>query len=193
MLRFALACALIIATGPVFAADLGTPRLSDKSAIQSWFDPSRFLTTGGAKYAAGRILSIEPQLGLGYEMRERDISSGYDEVAHRVHAWAGSKLALSRAVSLSVAAKLPLYTYTLIGRRFGDDLSYQSPVSRQDYDLFHHPGGNLGWSSEVGFHLSRWSELDLFFDQTPFAGAEGENRAGQTDQRIGTRLIFHFW
>lgn len=192
MLRTFATAGILLAALPVCAADLGAPRLSDSTAVEKFFDPDRLLTTGGVKYEASETFSLEPEVGLGYERRGKEVSSGYDEVVHKLHARAGGRLNLSNALYFSAAAKLPVYTYQFTERRTGGDLSFQAPLTRQDYDLFRRPGENVGWSSEAGVRLGGRTELNVFYEQTPSAGFQGGSRFGQTEERFGTHLIFRF-
>jgi hypothetical protein len=187
-----VAAVLLLATAPAMAADLGTPQLSEPLGARNFFDPERLLTTGGVKYEAVRSFSLEPEVGVGHEKREQEITGGYEEVVHKVHARAGGKLSLTNVLYFSAAAKLPVYTYELANRRLGSDLSFQAPLSRQDYDLVRRPGMNMGWSSEAGFRLGGGTELTIFYDQTPFAGVQGGSRPDSTEERFGTRFILHF-
>jgi hypothetical protein len=192
LLRWVVAGIMLFTTQPLFAADLGTPRLSDSLPTSQFFDPDRFLTNGGMKYEASQSFSLEPEVGLGYERREKVVSGGYDEVVHKVHARAGGRLNLASNVYFSAAAKLPVYTYQLEDRSIVGDFSLQAPLSHNDYDLFHHPGESLGWSTEAGIRLGGLTELNLFYDKTPYIEFAGGSPLGQTDERFGTRLIFRF-
>lgn len=192
LLRRLVAGLVLLTAQPLFAADLGTPRLSDSLPTYRFFDPDRFLTTGGMKYEASRSFTLEPEVGFGYERWEKVASSGYDEVVHKVHARAGGRLNLASNVYLSAAAKLPVYTYQHEDRRIGGDLSFQTQLSHNDYDLFRHPGENLGWSTEAGIRLGGLTELNIFYDMTPFTGFAGGSPFGQMDERFGTRFIFRF-
>ena len=183
---------VLLAAHPLFAADLGTPRLSDSLLPYKFFDPDRLLTTGGVKYEASPSFSLEPEVGLGYVRRGKEVSSGYDEVAHKVHALAGGRLNLANTVHFSAAAKLPVYTYQLSDRRIGSDLSFQTPLTRNDYDLFRRPVENLGWCSEAGIRLGGQTELNIFYDLTPLTGFAGGSPFGKTEERFGTRFIFRF-
>ena len=183
---------VLLAAQPLFATDLGTPRLSDSPATYKFFDPDRLLTTGGVKYEASPSFSLEPEVGLGYERLGKELGSGYDEVVHKVLARAGGRLNLASTIYFSASAKLPVYTYQLEDRRIGGDLSFMAPVTHNDYDLLRRPGGNLGWSSEAGIRLGGQTELNIFYDQTPFTGFVGGSPYGQTEERFGTRFMFHF-
>lgn len=182
----------MLAAASAYAADLGTPRLSD-DFTRSYFNPDRFLTGGGIKYEPAQNFTLEPQVGFGYGSWEREAGSGYDEVIHKIHAQAGGKVDLSGMVFISAAAKVPVYTYQLTGHSGSGVFSFQPPATRHDYDLIRHPGGNLAWTGEMGVHLGLGADLNLFYDMTPFAaGTTGMNSVGQSEERVGTRIIFHF-
>jgi len=184
--------ALIFLARFACGADLGTPRLSDSIATQKYFDPDRFLTSGGLKYEAAPSFTLEPQLGVGYEKLEMETGSGSGEVFHKLHAEAGGRLNLPGMLYFSAAAKIPVYTYEMTGRRSAGDDSFQYKSGRQSYDLFSRSGESLSWTGEVGIHLGLGTDLNIFYDQTPFSGPLGGNRAGQVEEKFGTRLIFHF-
>ena len=176
-----------------YGADLGTPRLSDSFETQKYFDADRYLSSGGLKYEPAPSFTLEPQVGVGYEKLEMETSGSIGEVFHKVHAQAGGRLDLSRMLYFSAAAKLPVYTYEMTGRRGGGDDSFQYTVGRQSYDLFSRSAESLSWTGEVGIRLAPGTDLNLFYDQTPFAGSLGGSRSGQMEEKFGTRIIFRFW
>jgi hypothetical protein len=92
----------------------------------------------------------------------------------------------------SAAAKIPVYTYEMTGRRSAGDESFQYTSGRQSYDLFSRSREGLSWTGEVGIHLGLGTDLNIFYDQTPFSGPLGGSRSGQMEEKFGTRLIFHF-
>lgn len=191
VLFFALP-ALVFLARLACGADLGTPRLSDSIATENFFDPDRFLTSGGLKYEATPSFTLEPQLGGGYEKLEMETGGGSGEVFHKLHAEAGGRLNLPGMLYFSAAAKIPVYTYEMTGRRSAGDDSFQYTSGRQSYDLFSRSGETLSWTGEVGIHLGLGTDLNIFYDQTPFSAPLGGNRAGQVEEKFGTRFIFHF-
>jgi hypothetical protein len=190
MLVYVMAVIVFFAPAAL-AANLGTPRLSDNMTTSKFFDPDRLLTTGGLKYEASGNFSLEPEVGLGYVKREQGLSGGYEDTTQKVHARAGGRLNLTDTLHMSAAAKLPVYTYEQAGR-IGGDLSFQAPLTRQDYDLLRHPGGNVGWGGEAGIRLGGQTEFNLFYDVTPLSGYQGGTHFEQTEERFGTRFIFRF-
>jgi hypothetical protein len=77
-------------------------------------------------------------------------------------------------------------------------VSFESTARYSGQDLGTRPGYDFtrsfrttpGWTGEVGLHLSRWSDLTLYYDQSPVPG--WLSGATQQEERIGTRLIFRF-
>jgi hypothetical protein len=191
--RLCTLMALVFLVRVVYGADLGTPRLSDSITTQKYFDPDRFLSTGGLKYEAGSSFTLAPQVGVGYEKLEMEIGSGFGEVFHKVHAQAGGRFDLPGMLYFSAAAKLPVYTYEMTGRRIGGDDSFQYTIGRNNYDLFSHSRENLSWTGEVGIRLSPGANLNIFYDKTPFSGSLGGSRFDQMEEKFGTRIIFRFW
>jgi hypothetical protein len=186
-------CAILLAARVGYGAGLETPRLSDDMAAQKYFDPDRFLSTGGLKYEAGHSFTLEPQVGVGYEKLKMEIGSGYEEVFHKVHAQAGGRLDLPGMLHFSAAAKLPVYTYEMTGLRSGVDNSFQNTVGRYNYDLFSNSTKSLSWTGEVGIRLGLGTDLNIFYDQTRFDSFQGGNRFDRMEEKFGTRIIFRFW
>jgi hypothetical protein len=184
--------ALVFVARAACGADLGTPRLSDSIATQKYFDPERFLSSGGVKYEASPSFTLEPQLGVGYEKLEMETGSGSGEVFHKLHAQAGGRVDLPGMLYFSASAKLPVYTYEMAGNRSAGVDSFQYTTGRQSYDLFNRSGQSLSWTGEAGIHLGLGTDLNIFYDQTPFSGSLGGSRSGQMEERFGTRFIFHF-
>ena len=177
---------LLLCASPLRAAGLGTPNLSAPLATTRFFDPDRYLTTGGMKYSAASELTLEPELGVGYRALERDLPGGAAESIHRVHAQAGWRLSLADTLYLSAAAKLPVYSYQSSGSYGGQDLG-----SRQGYDLVHSFRAVPNWTGEVGMHLNGRADLTLYYDQGLAPGALPG--VGQLEDRVGTRIIWRFW
>jgi len=176
---------LFFSAAPLFAAGLGTPKLSEPLATARFFDPDRLLTTGGVKYSAAGALALEPELGIGYRTLERDLPGGGEEAIHKVHAQAGWRLSLADTLYLSAAAKLPVYSYQMAGSYGGQPLG-----SRQEYDLVRSLRGAPAWTGEVGLHLTSSAEFTLYYDQGLVPG--GVAGISQQEDRVGTRIIWRF-
>jgi hypothetical protein len=176
---------LLLWAAPLLAAGLGTPNLSPPLATARFFDPDRYLTTGGVRYGDAGDLSLEPQLGVGYRAQERDLPGGVEESIHRVHAQAGWRLSLADTLYLSAAAKLPVYSYQSSGSYWGQDMG-----SRQGYDLVHSLRAGPTWTGEVGLRLTDRAALTLYYDQGQAPG--GLPGVAQQEERVGTRLIWRF-
>ncbi len=176
---------LLLAAAAPALADLGAPKLSAPLANPRLFDPERFLTTVGMRYAASPQLTLEPELGVGYRTREREIAGGIEEASHRVHAQAGGRLSLANTVYLSAAAKLPVYSIEKTGSMGGQDLG-----TRQGYDIVRSFRSPLNWTGELGVRLTSWTDLTLFYDQSAVPGYLPGG--AQQEERIGTRIIWRF-
>jgi hypothetical protein len=176
---------LLLLSQPIFAASLATPILSPPIATVKFFDPNRLLTSGGVRYSAATDLTLEPELGFGYRASEREYQGGIEESIHRVHAQAGWRLSLADTLYFSAAAKFPLLTIEAAERYTGQDLGI-----RPGYDFTRGLRNPFTWTGEVGIRVSSWSDLTLYYDQSPVTGwlAGGP----QQEERIGTRLIFKF-
>lgn len=164
---------------------LGTPTLSEPINTTRFFDPDRLLTTGGVKYWAAEDLTLEPELGVGYRATDRDLIGGIATSAHRVHAQAGWRLSLADTFYLSAAAKLPVLTIETAGRYNGQDLG-----TREGYDFTRPFHNSLNWTGEMGIHLSSWTDLTLYYDQSPVSNWMAGSR--QMEERVGTRIILRF-
>ena len=180
-----IALGLQVAASHLYAADLGVPSLTPALSGRHFFDPERFLTTGGLKYSGGTPLTLEPELGVGYTSLERDLPGGIENAVHRVHAQAGWRLSLAD-LYLSAAAKLPVFTYESASRGLGPGPDL---LSRQDYDFAHLSRLSLTWQGEMGIHLGVATDLTLYYDQNSAGSLYG---APQQEERLGTRIIFRF-
>jgi hypothetical protein len=176
---------LLLCAPPLFAAGLGTPSLSPPLATTRFFDPDRLLTTGGLKYSAASDLTLEPELGLGYRAIEREIPGGIEESTHRVHAQAGWRLSLADTLYLSAAAKLPVLSFESAGRYSGQEVG-----TRQAYDFARTFRSVPNWTGELGVHLSSWTDLTLYYDQSSVS--HWLSGGAQQEERIGTRIILRF-
>lgn len=172
-------------TTPLLAASLGTPNLSAPIAMDRFFDPDRYLVTGGVRYGAASDLSLEPEFGVGHRSLERDLPGGAEESIHQVHARAGWRLSLADTLYLSAAAKLPVYSFQSSGSYGGQDIG-----SRQGYDLVHSLKGAPAWTGEVGLRLTDRAALSLYYDQGQVPG--GLPGVALQEERVGTRLIWRF-
>lgn len=181
---FIILLLLLIPTTPAAAASLEAPALSPPLSAAKFFDPDRLVTTGGVKYSASGELSLEPQWGVGYRASARDIFGGITE-SHRLHAQAGWRLSLADTLYLSAAAKLPLLSIDSAGRYTGQDIG-----TRRGYDFARPFKSTPTWTGEVGVHFTSWTDLTLYYDQSPVTSwFQGKP---QQEERIGTRIIFKF-
>ena len=174
--------------GAAFAADLGVPVLSPALVVRDRLNSGNVVKTG-IRLAPTADLVFEPEFGLGHAMWEREVKSGFDEITHKIHAQAGGKVDLFGLVSLSAAAKLPVYTAASSDRWLAG--SYSQPGEfRHDYDILRN-ADKLSWTGEMGLHLGS-ANINLFYDKSRFDDMIGGSRLSEYDEIFGTRLIFRF-
>lgn len=168
------------------AADLGVPVLSPALGVRDRLNSGNVLQTG-IRLAPTADLVFEPQVGLGHVMWEREVKSGFDEITHRVHAQAGGKVDLFGLVSLSAAAKLPVYSAASSDRWLAG--SYSQPGEFR-HDILN-GADKLSWTGEMGLHLGP-ANINLFYDKSRFDDMIGGSRLSEFEETFGTRLIFRF-
>lgn len=190
LLRSAILALLLCATR-LHAAGLDTPKLSEPLSTARFFDADRLLTTAGVKYSAAQDLTLEPELGISYRGREWELHRGVEQASHRLQARAGGRLSVADTLYLSAAAGFPMLTVESVGQYAGEELGTRpGRAARHGYD-FSTPSKNLlSWSAELGLRLSRYTDLTLYYDQTPLYGWSGGML--QQEERIGTRFIIRF-
>jgi len=187
MTKLLAACMLLLVTAtPLLAAGLITPDLSAPLSPARFFDPDRFLTNGGVRFSAASDLTLQPEWGIDYRELERGIPGGViEESTHLVHALAGWRLSLADTLYLSAAAKLPVVTFESADRYTGQEVG-----SRYSYDFARPFRNPLTWTGELGFHLSSWTDLILYYDQSSVSGSL--SGAPKQEELIGTRIILRF-
>lgn len=171
-----------LASGPEASTGGSAPRL---------FDSKRLLTSTGTQ-GDSETLSLTPQFGVGYSTRERESRPGIDESVYAINAQAGCRLDMFNLVYLSAAAKLPVYTYDVTDRRLASISSRQERTAHQQYDLLQSPGDNLAWTGEMGLKLNPQLDFNFYYDQTKYCAMPSGTNTDQNEEKIGTRLIFHF-
>ncbi|HBA89658.1 MAG TPA: hypothetical protein DCZ75_17220 [Geobacter sp.] len=183
--------ALLLSATQSHAAAFDTPKLSEPLATARFFDPDRFLTTAGVKYFPAQDLTLEPELGVSYRGRDWELHRGIEQSTHRLQAQAGGRLSVADTVYLSAAARFPMVTVESVGEYGGEELGIRPQRrARNAYD-FNTPSKNLmSWSAEFGLRLSRYTDLTLYYDQTPSTG--WSTGSLQQEERVGTRFIFRF-
>ncbi len=154
-------------------------------------EPDRLLTSGGIGLKAADEVLIEPKFGISHVVQLRDIGSGYDDIIHRVHAQAGGKLNLFENFYLGIASKLPLYNYEIATGSMPGGTSLHPPTGRHDYELLRLSPNNLTWTGEMGFHIGRKIDLNLYYDQNQL---KNPVQPGVTSEEevIGTKFILRF-
>lgn len=185
-----LTYAINVLSGPAaFAVDLGTPLLSPVLVVRDRLNSGNVLKTG-IRLEPAEDFVFEPEVGLGHAMWEREVKSGYDEITHTIHAQAGGKVDLFSMVSLSAAAKLPVYSVASSDRWLAGDYS-QPGEFRHDYDILH-SADKLSWKGEMGVRLGASADINLFYDRSHFDEPTGSSGLSRFEETFGTRLIFRF-
>lgn len=175
------------ATAPL-AADLDTPVFLPELVVRDRLNSGNVLKTG-IRLTPMTDLVFEPEVGLRHGVWERELKTGYDEVTHKIHAQAGGRVDLFGLVSLSAAAKVPVYTVASSDRWLAG--SYSQPGERRHgYDLFERPD-RISWTGEMGVHLGP-ADLNLFYDRNRLEDLAGSGELSHFEETFGTRLIFRF-
>lgn len=176
---------------PKLSRPLDTPTLSEPLATATFFDNTRFLTNAGLTYSATPLLSLEPELGVGYQAREQEFHGGFEQSTHRLHAQAGWRVSLAESFYLSAAAKLPVMTVEKKGVADGEDLGIRPDFgTRTGYGFIAPSRTSVQWTGEVGIRLLPRADLMLYYDQNPLDGWSFTNQ--HQEERIGTRFIIRF-
>jgi hypothetical protein len=63
-------------------------------------------------------------------------------------------------------------------------------ATRQGYDFTRPARNMLSWTGEFGIHLTSWTDLTLYYDQSQVSG--WLSGGPQQEERIGTRIIWRF-
>ena len=201
-MRFPLAAFLTVflLTAPLKAASiempklsrpLETPTLSEPLATANFFDNTRFLTNAGMTYSASPVLSLEPQLGIGYRGTGQELHGGVEQSTHRLNAQAGWRVSLAESFYLSAAAKLQVMTVEKKGVADGEELGVRPDVgTRTGYDFIAPSRTSVGWTGEVGIRLLPRADLMLYYDQNPLDGWSFTDQ--HQEERMGTRFIIRF-
>lgn len=189
---------LCLVAAPAGAEGLGTPSLSSPVKIAplkganipaSFFETDRFLTSAGMSFAAAPELTLEPELGIGYRGAGQELHGGIEQSTHRLHAQAGWRLSLSKALYFSAAAKFSMLTVETRGLTAGEELGLRPESGYHNVYEFN-PSRAPRWTGELGLHLTPRTDLMLYYDQEPVTGW---SYSGQhQEDRLGTRFIFRF-
>ena len=180
---------LMLLTGAApLASDFDTPVLVPELVVRDRLNSGNVLKTG-IRITPMSDFVFEPEVGLSHAMWERELKNGYDEITHKIHARAGGRVDLFGLLSLSAAAKLPVYTVASSDRWLAG--SYSQPGEfRHGYDILDGPD-KLSWTGEMGVHLGP-ADLNIFYDKSHLDDLAGSGGFSRFDETFGTRLIFRF-
>ncbi len=163
--------------------------LLEKSSADEVLSRPQYLSSGGLSYHATEEVMLEPLLGVGYDMRHRDLSLFAKESAHSITAQAGGRISILEGVYLSAAVKYPLYSFqnsSTVPSGAG-----VATTERGGMDIFNPTGNNLTWTGEVGTALGKDFRSFFYYDKitTPLMGGA---TPGRTEDRFGVRFQLHF-
>jgi hypothetical protein len=188
-----LQIAVITSSGFSIAADeqSGAHNPESITGFSRRLEPNRFLTSGGIKVKSGGEVTVEPEFGVSHVVHQREITSGHDNITHKVHAQAGGKLKLSELFYLGFATKLPIYNYGATEGHTPGGSATPSTPGRHDYEILRLSPNNLTWTGEMGLHLGQLIDLNLYYDQNILKGPL-QTGVKSDEEVIGTRFILRF-
>lgn len=152
---------------------------------------TRHLLTSSARgiFLASPDITLAPELGIGYRGADQELHGGIEQSTHRLHAQAGWRLSLSKALYLSGAAKFSMLTVETRGITAGEELGTRPEYGYRNVYEFN-PTHTPRWTGELGLHLTPRTDLMLYYDQDPVTGWSYSGQ--QQEERLGTRFIFRF-
>lgn len=174
---------------PTLSGAMDIPTLAEHAGTARFFDADRFLTNAGLSYSPSYQLTLEPELGIAYRGAGQELHGGLEQSMHRLHAQAGWRLSLSRALYFSAAAKFSMLFVETRGLTAGEEFGIRPESgSRNVYEFT--PNRTPRWTGELGLHLTPRTDLMLYYDQEQITGW---SYSGQhQEDRLGTRFIFRF-
>ena len=164
------------------------PTLLETTTAEVVLNRQQYLATGGLAYHASEDVMLEPLLGLGHDMRHRDISLFATESAHSITAQAGGRISILEGMYVSAAVKYPLYSFQRSSTVPSGAAA--APSGRGSLEILNPSSSNLTWTGEVGTALGKGIRSFLYYDKitTPLSGGTG----GRTEDRIGIRFQINF-
>jgi hypothetical protein len=179
---------VLVTQRPAGGDETVRPTLIEKTTAEEVLNRQRYLSSGGLTYHAADTVMIEPLLGVGHDVRHRDISLYAEESAHSITAQAGGRISILEGMYVSAALKYPLYSFQSAGTAPSGTASSSS--GRGAVDLLNPTGSNLTWTGEVGTALGKRFRSYLYYDKvtTPLMGGT----PGHSEDRIGVRFQFNF-
>jgi hypothetical protein len=160
----------------------------EKTTAEKILNREQYVSSGGLAYHVADTVMIEPLLGVGHDVRHRDISLYAEESAHSITAQAGGRISILEGMYVSAAIKYPLYSFQSAGTAPTGTASASS--GRGGADILNPTGSYLTWTGEVGTDLGKSVRSYLYYDKvtTPLMGGT----TGRSEDRIGIRFQFNF-
>jgi hypothetical protein len=160
----------------------------EKTTAEKILTREQYVSSGGLAYHVADTVMIEPLLGVGHDVRHRDISLYAEESVHSITAQAGGRISILEGMYVSAALKYPLYSFQSAGTTPTGTASASS--GRGGADILNPTGSYLTWTGEVGTDLGKSVRSYLYYDKvtTPLMGGT----TGRSEDRIGIRFQFNF-
>jgi hypothetical protein len=165
-----------------------TPTLLEQTDAEKILFRQQYFSSGGLAYTAADAVKIEPLLGVGHDVRHRNISLFAEESAHSITAQAGGRLSILEGVYVSAAVKYPLYSF-----QNSSTVPAGTPSASSGHgglDILNPTGRNLTWTGEVGTALGKGISSYFYYDKitTPLMGVT----SGHSEDRFGVRFQLNF-
>ena len=179
---------LLVSQRPARGDEPVGPTLLEKTTAEEILNRQQYLSTVGLTYHAADTVTVEPLLGVGHEVRHRNITLTAEESAHSITAQAGGRISILEGMYVSAAVKYPLYSFQNSGTVPAGTSSTSS--GRGTMDILNPTSSNLTWTGEVGTALGKGFRSYLYYDKitTPLMGVT----SGRSEDRIGVRFQFNF-
>jgi hypothetical protein len=179
---------VLVSQRPARGDEAVKPTLLEKTTAENVLNRQQYLSTGGFTYHVADTVTLEPLLGVGHDIRHRDISLTAEESAHSITAQAGGRISILEGMYVSAAVKYPLYSFQNSGMAPAGTAAASS--GRSTMDILNPTGTNLTWTGEVGTALGKGFRSYLYYDKisTPLMGVT----TGHSEDRIGVRFQFNF-
>ena len=102
---------LLVSQRPARGDEPVRPTLLEQTTAEEVLNRQQYVSTGGLTYHAADTVTVEPLLGVGHEVRHRNISLFAEESAHSITAQAGGRISILEGMYVSAAVKYPLYSF----------------------------------------------------------------------------------
>ena len=177
---------VLVSLQPARGDEPAMPTLLEKANAENILNRRQYFSSGGLAYHAADEIKIEPLLGVGHDVRHRDISLFAEESAHSIKAQLGGRISVLEGIYVSAAVKYPLYSF----QSSSTVPTGAASAGRGGLDILNPSGSNLTWTGEVGTAIGKNFRSFFYYDKitTPLMGGT----PGRSEDRIGVRFQFNF-